>query len=173
MLASEARIKANQKNAATSTDPKTDDGKERSRDNAPKHGMTGAGIALPTGDLAEIKHRSDAFAREIGAASEIGMTLARIMALNTVRVERSADQQALALAEHLRRVDSEFVAPEGVDQAEDDRPRREADRRAIFDTSKEADLDREHQAAERGFSRALKELRAMQRSARAEFAAAA
>ena len=46
MPASEAQILANRRNAALSTGPKTPEGKEQSRRNALKHGMTGAGVVL-------------------------------------------------------------------------------------------------------------------------------
>src|SRR5205823_3102764 len=47
MVTSEARIQANRKNAQRSTGPKTASGKERSRRNALKHGLTGEGTVLP------------------------------------------------------------------------------------------------------------------------------
>ncbi len=57
MPASEAQIRANRENAARSTGPKTDEGKERSRANALKHGLTGGGIVLPEADAAEVEAR--------------------------------------------------------------------------------------------------------------------
>jgi hypothetical protein len=169
MPSSEARILANQRNAQRSTGPKTPEGKEQSRRNALKHGLTGAGVVLPEADAAEVERRSVAFAEETNASGEIGLALARHAALNSVRMERAADQQTAALSERVRRVEAEFVAPEGVDAEEDARLRSEAGRRAMFDPSKEATLARKYEAAaERGFFRALKELRQMERSARAE-----
>jgi hypothetical protein len=168
MPASEARILANQANARLSTGPKTAEGKERSRANALKHGLTGAGVVLPEADAAEVERRAAAFAAETHASGEIGQALARRAALNSVRMERGADQQAAALAEHVRRVEAEFVPPEGVDEAEADRLRSEAVRRAMFDPSEEATLARKYEAAaERGFFRALKELRQLEKQARA------
>lgn len=46
------QIAANQANSAKSTGPRTDEGKERSRENAIKHGMAGASMVL-TADLRE------------------------------------------------------------------------------------------------------------------------
>jgi hypothetical protein len=43
---SEARIQANRQNALRSTGPKTEAGKERSRQNGLKHGLTGSGVVV-------------------------------------------------------------------------------------------------------------------------------
>jgi hypothetical protein len=168
MSTSEARILANQANAQKSTDPKTSEGKERSRSNALKHGLTGAGIVIPEADAAEVERRAVEIAEETNASGAVGQTLARIAALNSVRLERGADQQAAALSAHVRRDEADFVPPEGVDEAQADRLRDEAVRIAMFDPSREATLARQYQAsAERGFLRALKELRTLEKQARA------
>ncbi len=165
MPATEAQILANRRNAALSTGPKTPEGKEQSRRNALKHGMTGDGVVLAEADAAEVDRRAAAFARETDASGEIGLALARNAALNSVRMERAADRQTAALAERVRRVEAEFVAPEGASAEEADMLRSEAARIAMFDPSKEAGLARKYEAAaERGFFRAIKELRQLQRS---------
>jgi hypothetical protein len=169
MPASEARIKANQANALKSRGPVTVEGKEKSRRNALKHGLTGAGVVLAEADAAEVERRTAAFKEELLPIGEVEMALVRRAALNSVRMERAADQQTAALSERVRRVEAEFVAPERVSSEEADRLKAEAARRAMFDPSKEATLARKYEAAaERGFFRALKELREMDKSARAE-----
>ncbi len=174
MASSEARIQANRRNAQLSSGPKTEAGKEKSRANALKHGLTGAGVVMPSADAAEVERRSAAFAEETDASGEIGLALARLAALNSVRMERAADQQTAALSERVRQVDAEFVPPEGVSPDEAAKLRDEALRRAMFDPSKEATLARKYEAAaERNFFRALKELRQTQRQARVESPAAA
>jgi hypothetical protein len=168
MPASEAQIRANQQNAAQSTGPKTEAGKERSRRNSLKHGMTGEGVVLPEADAAEVARRSETFADELMAIGDVGRALARRAALHSVRMERGADQQAAALTARIRQVEADFVASEGIDEAEADKLREEAVRIAMFDPSKEATLARQYEAsAERGFYKALKQLRQMELQAEA------
>jgi hypothetical protein len=164
MPTSEARIQANRQNAAHSTGPRTEAGKERSRRNSLKHGLTGEGIVLTQADANEVDRREIVFADELIAVGEVGQILARRAALCSVRMERAADQQAVSLTAKIREVEADFVAPEGVDPAEADRLKDETIRAAMFDPSKEATLARQYEAAaERGFYRALKELRQMDR----------
>ena len=166
MPSSEARILANQRNAARSTGPKTPEGTEKSRRNALKHGLTGAGVVLPEKDAAEVARKAGAYARELNASGELGHDLARRAALNAVRMDRAADQQTAALSGRVRQAEADFVAPEGASAEEAARLRAEAGRRAMFDPSKEATLARRYEAAaERAFFRCLKELRQMERQA--------
>ncbi len=173
MSCSPARLTANRKNAELSTGPRTDQGKAIARANALKHGLTGAGVVLPEADAAEVERRAAAFARELEAAGEVGHALARRAALNSVRMERGADQQTAALADRVRRAEADFVPPEGADEAEAARLRSEAARIAMFDPSREATLSRRYEAAaERAFFRCLKELREMNRPRKADAPAA-
>jgi hypothetical protein len=163
MPTSEARVQANRKNAARSTGPKTEEGKERSRQNSLKHGMTGAGVVLIEADAAEVERRTLKFADELMVLGEVGQAVVRRAALNSVRMERGADQQAASLTQRVRQAEADFVAPEGVDEAEAAQLRAEAVRIAMFDPSKEATLARQYEAAsERGFYRAIKQLRQME-----------
>jgi hypothetical protein len=167
MPASEARINANPLSSARSTGPRTEEGKARSRGNALKHGLTDEGIVLPDEDAAEVERRLAAFQDELQPEGEVGRTLVRRAALLSVRMDRCVEQETAALSERVLRARSEFVAPEGCDAAESARLRAEAGRRAMFDPSREATLARKYEAAaERGFFRALKELRQLDRQAR-------
>lgn len=168
MPTSEARIEANRKNSARSTGPKTEAGKERSRQNSLKHGMTGQGIVLPEADAAEVARRAAAFVEEMGVIGDVGQAVARLAALNSVRAERAADQQTAALTQRVRQVEADFVAPEGIDDEESAKLRDEAVRIAMFDPSPEAALARRYQVeAERGFYKAIKMLRQMEKEAEA------
>ena len=166
MPASEARIAANRQNAARSTGPKTPEGKERSRANALKHGLTGEGVVLPSGDAEEVERRAASFRSELRPSGEVGETLVRRAALMAVRMERCADREIAETDARVRRALDEFEAPEGVDALEAERLRAQAGQVARFDPSKEASLARRYEAAaERGFFRALKELRQVERAA--------
>ena len=169
MSTSQARILANQINAQKSTGPKTEAGKERSRANSLKHGMTGAGVVMVEADAAEVRRRFQAYAEETNASGQVGLALAHLAALSSVRMERGADQQSAALAEHVRRVEAKFVPPESADEAQAASLLQETLRRAMFDPSKEATLARKYEAAnQRTFLRCLKELARMDRAAKSE-----
>ena len=168
MPASSAQIAANRKNAAKSKGPTTQAGKDASRANAYKHGLTASKV-LPEREAAEVERRSAAFVDELDPSGEVGVALARHAARMSVRMERCAQHETAALTEHVRNALADFAPPEGVvDPAEIARLRAEAERRALFDASKEASLARKYEAqAERGFFRALKELRQHERAMKA------
>ena len=105
---SEARRLANQRNAQKSTGPKTPEGKARSRVNAVKHGLTGAGIALPVEDKEEISRRFIAIQEELVPASVLGAYFAHQIALMTVRCQRAARQEAAAITAQIHRAPAQW-----------------------------------------------------------------
>ncbi len=105
---SEARLIANRKNAQLSTGPKTVEGKTRSRANAVKHGLTGAGIALPTEDAAAIEARFLEMQEDFGPTSIAGALLIRLAAFMSVRIDRAGQHEAAVLAMAQRHATTEF-----------------------------------------------------------------
>ena len=169
---SAARIAANQANSLKSCGPRTTAGKEQSRRNALKHGMTGEGIILPVEDAAEVERLQRSFEAELQPSGDLGRTLVRRMALMSVRMDRCVDHETASLSERIRQAeadfDAEWPAVEGQDDPDRERMRVEAAHRAMFDPSKAATLARKYEAAaERCFFRSLKELRQVERQAKA------
>ena len=105
---SAARIAANRQNAQKSSGPRTSVGKARARANAVKHGLTGAGIALPTEDTAVVERRFLDLQVELAPATLAASLLVRQVALMSVRIDRAALQEAAALAETTRHAAIEF-----------------------------------------------------------------
>ena len=168
MPATEAQLLANRRNAQRSKGPVTPEGKERSRANSLKHGLTGEGIVLAEEDAAEVEQMAANLESELRPSGTMGRVLVRRIATHVVRMDRSVLQETAALSERVRQAEADFEAPEGLDADEVDRLRLEAGRRAMFDPSKEATLARKYEAAaERGFFRALKEFRQVERDAKA------
>ena len=160
MPASEAQIAANRRNAQRSKGPVTPEGKERSRANALKHGLTGEGVALTNEDAAEVERLFVALEAEMRPSGTMGRLLVRRIATQAVRMERSVLQETAALTERVLQADAQAAGLDEEGQAE-------AGRRAMFDPSKEACLARRYEAAaERGFFKALKEFREVEREAK-------
>ncbi len=108
MPASPAQIAANRKNALHSSGPRTPEGKAISRANALKHGMTGAGIALPIEDAAEVGRRFSTLQIELAPRTEMGRILVGRVATLSVRMERCVLQESAALSEKVRHAEAEF-----------------------------------------------------------------
>ena len=86
MIASQARIAANRKNAALSTGPKTEEGKGRSRGNAIKHGLCSKVVEADSREL--IQARTDAFLEAFPPENEFQRWLVSQAAVLSLRIER-------------------------------------------------------------------------------------
>ena len=108
MASSEARILANRANSAKSSGPTSTEGKQRSRRNGLKHGLTGQGVVVPEGDADEVERRVEALEADLDPQSPLGQILVRQMATLSVRMERGAKQESAALATRVRHAADEF-----------------------------------------------------------------
>jgi hypothetical protein len=126
------------------------------RANALKHGLTGEGVALAVEDSAEVDRMFAAYQADFRPAGEMGRSLLRRAVVCMVRMERSVLQETAAINRRVEQARSEARA-NGEDPIE-------AGHRAMFDPSKEACLARKYEAAaERGYFRAMKEVRELRR----------
>ena len=172
MNVSEARLQANRLNALKSTGPKSPEGKERSRGNALKHGLTGAGVVIADAEAAEVERLGRSLQRELKPSGDLGRTLVRRMALMAVRMDRCAIHEAATLAENASQAGADFDAEwpevEGLVDPNRRQMRTWAVNQTLFDPSKEGCLARKYEAAaERCFFRSLRELRQVERAASA------
>src|SRR4051812_1606790 len=78
---SPARAEASRANGRLSRGPTTPEGKERSRRNGCKDGLTGKGVVLPEAAAAEVARREVEFAREFRPRDAVERELVRQMAL--------------------------------------------------------------------------------------------
>jgi hypothetical protein len=151
MHASESGTQTNRRNAAGSPGPETAESLDKSRQEALKQGMTGAGVVWPVEHEAEVERRFVAFRGELQPSGLVGLTLVRRAATLSVRMEQCSEREMTASAERVGRAMVELEIPEGVDQAEAARLRAAAGRLAAFDTSQEGAQARRYEAAAEGF----------------------
>ena len=105
---SPARVAANRLNALLSTGPKTEEGKARARANAVKHGLTGAGIALPQEDQTQVEQRFESIQRELAPQTVLGAFFAFEIALKTVRCQRAARHESALLTVRAQEAEANF-----------------------------------------------------------------
>jgi hypothetical protein len=167
MPASEAQLKANLANATRSTGPKSSSGKETSRANSYKHGLTGSGIVLPEREAAEVKRRYDSFSATVKPVNEIDAAIVLHAARSSVRMEMCASYRTAMLTERVQKALADYDVSEGLDEAALSKLRHQVSTRAMFDSSPEATLALKYEAAtERSFFRCMKELEKMKKAAK-------
>ncbi len=108
MNISEARLIANRKNALRSTGPRTEEGKERSRRNGLKHGLTGEGVVIPEEDAGAVEGLAGELEAELRPTGPMGRLLVRRIALLSVRMDRGVRQESAAIAERVRHAEGRF-----------------------------------------------------------------
>jgi hypothetical protein len=102
MTTSQARIDSNRKNSAHSTGPTSATGKQASRKNSLKHGLTGEGIVVADVDASEVERRNEEFQADLAPQTAVGKFLVRQMATLSVRIDRAAEQETSAIATRVR-----------------------------------------------------------------------
>ena len=93
MVCSPAQLISNRRNAARSTGP-SEAGKCRSRRNALKHGLTGAGVVVPDEDVAAIEERFEAFEADLKPKGAVAQYHVLRAAMLSVRLERCVRHEA-------------------------------------------------------------------------------
>ena len=100
MACSEARLAANRANALKSTGPKSEEGKEASRRNSLKHGLTGGGVVIPGEDAADVAREAAALRAELAPdGAPMARLLADRVATLSVRLKRSVRHEEAATAQ--------------------------------------------------------------------------
>src|SRR5262245_46558335 len=102
------RRAASRRNGQKSQGPTTPAGKQRSRANALKHGMTGTGVVLTDDDPAEAQRRCEALEQELKPSGELGRILVRRIAVHSVRMDRCVRHEAAMNAERVRNAEAEY-----------------------------------------------------------------
>jgi hypothetical protein len=93
-MATIRQLNANRENAQLSTGPTSDEGKDRSRGNAVKHGLAGAGIVLDVDDTQAVAQRLDAWRDDFGPLAGQQEWLYERMVVASVRIDRCSREQS-------------------------------------------------------------------------------
>ena len=107
MPCSPEQLASNRRNAVRSTGPTSPAGKARVRSNAVKHGLSGAGLALPVEDAAEVERRFRALGDDLRPVGERERILAHRAAFLSVRLDRCAAYETAALSEAIRTAEAD------------------------------------------------------------------
>ena len=107
MPCSPEQLASNRRNAKLSTGPTSPEGRARVRSNAVKHGLSGAGLALPVEDAAEVERRFVALGDDLKPVGERERLLAHRAAFLSVRLDRCAAYEAAALSEAIRTAEAD------------------------------------------------------------------
>ena len=102
MPCSPAQLEANRRNAALSQGPKTAEGKQRSRGNALKHGMTGAGVVVSDEDAGEVATLAGELEAEMKPSGKLGRILVHRVAVMAVRLDKCSRYDEAATAKRVR-----------------------------------------------------------------------
>ena len=102
MATSPERIEACRIASLSATGPRTTSGKEASRRNSATHHLSGSGRVIPEGDLDEVERRAGSYVRDLDVKTDVGRDLARQMAVMSVRMDRCAQHESMAIAHNLR-----------------------------------------------------------------------
>jgi uncharacterized protein (UPF0335 family) len=94
------QIESNRRNSKLSTGPRSEVGKEKSRSNSLKHGLSGAGVVFPDEEAEAVRQRTEDWAEDFHPDTKYGQWLAGQVALESLRIER-CQQRDLALRIHL------------------------------------------------------------------------
>ncbi len=110
MACSQAQLESNRNNANMSTGPRTPEGKEQSRSNSYKHGLTGEGIVLPHEDAAEVDDLIDTLTAEMKPKNTQARFCIGRLALLMHKMTRGALLEGKALSFRTRHAEAEFDA---------------------------------------------------------------
>ena len=119
-MATARQIAANRQNATRSTGPRTREGKETSRGNALKHGLSGKGVVLPDEEKQAAAARVAEWGPDFKPSGEFESWLVEVVATESVRIDlcfakdiqirESKARRAAACWEEDRRAEAEKLA---------------------------------------------------------------
>lgn len=108
-MTSQKQLLANQQNARKSTGPRSNEGKQHSRANSLKHGLTGEGLVFERQAAAELDAKRREFAEYVRPGNPVEDSLVERLALSKVRMEHCRRAELARLATLERRAVRRFA----------------------------------------------------------------
>jgi hypothetical protein len=93
MPASDRKVEANRRNSQNSTGPRTEAGKQRTRANAVKHGLSGEGVVVPPSDTAAVAKRMEEWRPEYRVDSPTKEWAFEQLVVSSIRMNKCQDEQ--------------------------------------------------------------------------------
>jgi hypothetical protein len=112
-MTSAQRAEINRENARNSTGPKTDEGKDASRRNSTKHGLTAKVLTLPGENSEDIQEQADAWIEALQPASHDEDVLVDQIALGALKLQRIAKAETEIIAEQVRGAEGQWEVENG------------------------------------------------------------
>jgi hypothetical protein len=109
-LSTEDRRRINQQNAARSTGPKTAEGKQKSRANALKHGLTAELLVLPNEDPQALQEQIDRWTDHYQPQDSEELFLVEQIAQAAIKLRRCTVHETGMLTDQIRQVDDLLLA---------------------------------------------------------------
>jgi hypothetical protein len=101
-MISDKRLESNRSNAQKSTGPRTAEGKARSRRNAWKHGLAGAGVVMPDEDRERQRERVAAWTDDFKPRRAVEVWLVERAAKASYRLDRCVEKETAEVGERQR-----------------------------------------------------------------------
>jgi len=146
-MSTPSQVEANRRNAQKSTGPRTKEGKDRSRFNGVKHGMTAKFDVLPGEDADALTGRIDDWTADLEPRNQLERDLIERAARVSWQLERVEQAHVARLTANILKATSGENQPDEAHRQRAERDAASAVDRLAFDDSRKGELLRNYEAS--------------------------